>query len=121
MAAGLPFRLMNATINRPLRALVQSPLHRLVSDRIAVISYTGRRSGKQYTLPAFYRDKGAYLTVAVGWPDEKVWWHNFTGEGGPVDVVVKGRHLTGHAVATRNGTDDAVVRITLDNPELRSA
>jgi len=117
---GLRFRLMNASINRPLRTVLQSPLHPLASRRLALVTYTGRKSGRQFTIPVFYRDKGEYITVAVGWPDEKLWWRNLTGDGGPVDVVVKGRHLTGHAVATRKGTDDAVVRITLDNPGLRS-
>lgn len=108
------FRLMDATINRGLRTILQTPLHPLASRNIALITYTGRKSGERYTIPVFYRDKGDRITIAVGWPDEKVWWRNLTGEGGPVDLVVRGRHVTGHAVATRNGTDDAVVRVTLD-------
>ena len=112
--SSLPFRIMNATVNRGLRGLLQTPLHPLASRQIALVTYTGRNSGQQYTIPVFYRDKGDYITIAVGWPDDKVWWKNLTGEGGPVDLVVRGRHLTGHAVATRKGTDDAVVRVTLD-------
>lgn len=117
MASGAPFRFMNRFVNRGLKALLRSPLHPLASGRVALLTYTGRRSGRTYTLPVFYRDKGDRITVAVGWADRKVWWRNLTGEGGPVDLLVRGDHLTGHATATRRGDQDPIVSIELDSPE----
>lgn len=117
MAARTPFRIMNRTINRGLAALLRSPLHRVASGRVALLTYTGRRSGRQYTIPVFYRDKGDRVTVAVGWPDRKVWWRNLTGAGGAVTVRVRGEERSGHAVASRDGEQDAVVRVELDSPE----
>jgi len=106
---------MNHTVNPALRALLRSPLHRLASKRIALITYTGRKSGREYTIPAFYRDKGDEITIAVGWPERKVWWRNLTGDGGDVHLVVRGQDLAGHAVATRDAARDALVRVRVES------
>jgi hypothetical protein len=111
-----PFRTMNRTINPLLRRVLRSPLHGLASGRLALITYTGRKSGREYTIPTFYRDRGDEVTIAVGWPDRKVWWRNLTGEGGPVRLVVRGRELQGHAIATRDPGRDALVRIRVESP-----
>jgi hypothetical protein len=115
MQARAPFLVMNRTVNPALRAILRSPVHRLASDRFALITYTGRGSGRQYTIPVFYRDKGDEVTIAVGWPDSKVWWRNLTGEGGPVRLIVRGRELRGHAIATRDAGRDALVRVRIES------
>lgn len=117
MADRTPFRIMNRTVNRLLRALLRSPLHAIASGRIALLTYTGRRSGREYTLPVLYHDDGGEISVTVNWPDRKVWWRNLTGEGGRVGLLVRGEQLTGHAVATRDGEQDPIVRIELDDAE----
>jgi hypothetical protein len=106
---------MNRTVNPALRLLLRSPLHPLASGRLALITYTGRRSGRQYTIPVLYRDKGNEVTIAVGWPERKVWWRNLTGDGGSVRLVVRGRELRGHAVATKEPGRDALVRVRVDS------
>jgi hypothetical protein len=106
---------MNRTVNRVLKALLRSRAHRLVSGRFALITYTGRKSGREYTIPSFYRDKGDQITIAVGWPDQKVWWRNLRGEGAPVTLVVRGQTVKGHAVATREGERDALVRVRVES------
>ena len=106
---------MNRAFNPVLRAVLRSPLHGLASRRVALVTYTGRKSGREYTIPTFYRDKGDEVTIAVGWPDRKVWWRNLTGEGAPVRLVVRGRVLRGHAVATREPGRDALVRVRVES------
>jgi hypothetical protein len=106
---------MNRTVNPVLRRVLRSPAHRLVSGRVALITYTGRKTGRQHTIPVFYRDKGGEVTIAVGWPERKVWWRNLTGEGGPVRLVVQGQELNGHAVATRDPGRDALVRVRVES------
>jgi hypothetical protein len=108
------FQAMNRTVNPLLRGILRSPIHRLASNRLALITYTGRRSGRQYTIPVFYRDKDDEVTIAVGWPDRKVWWRNLTGDGGPVSLVVRGQKLRGHAIATRDAGRDALVRVRVE-------
>ncbi|MBW3663714.1 MAG: nitroreductase family deazaflavin-dependent oxidoreductase [Actinobacteria bacterium] len=115
MPSRTPFKIMNRTVNHLLHGLLRSPLHRLISGKVALLSYGGRRTGRRYTIPVFYRDKGERITVAVGWPDRKVWWRNLTGAGAPVQLVVRGEEVSGHAVATREGDEDAIVRIDLDD------
>ena len=106
---------MNRIVNPVLRTILRFPIHRLASGRVALITYTGRRSGREYTIPCFYRDKGGEVTIAVGWPDRKVWWRNLTGDGGPVHLLVQGRELRGHAIATRDAGRDALVRVRVES------
>jgi hypothetical protein len=115
MRSRVPFLVMNRAVNPVLRTVLQSPAHKLASARFALITYTGRRSGREYTIPVFYRDKGDEVTIAVGWPDRKVWWRNLTGEGGRVRLIVQGHELRGHAVATREAGRDALVRVAVDS------
>ncbi len=106
---------MNHTVNPVLRAVLRSPVHRLASGRVALITYTGRISGREYTIPAFYRDKGDEITIAVGWPERKVWWRNLTGDGAEVRLVVRGQEVVGHAIATRDAGRDALVRVRVES------
>jgi hypothetical protein len=107
------FAILNRAINPLVRLLIRSPLHWLASRRLALITYTGRRSGRRYTIPVGYQMVDLQVTIAVGSPDHKVWWRSLTGTGAPVDMVVRGRRRTGHAVATRAG-EQALVRVALD-------
>jgi hypothetical protein len=115
MAGRGPFRVMNRTVNPALGMVLRSPAHGLASGRLALITYTGRRSGREHTIPVLYRDKGEEVTIAVGWPERKVWWRNLTGEGGPVRLLIRGRTLRGHAVATREAGRDALVRVRVES------
>jgi F420H(2)-dependent quinone reductase len=110
-----PFLAVNRVVNPVLRAILTSPIHGLASGRVALITFTGRRSGREYTIPCFYRDKGDEVTIPVGWPDRKVWWHNLTGDGGPVRLLIQGQELRGHAIATRDGGRDALVRVRVES------
>jgi hypothetical protein len=83
---------------------VVSPLAR--SGRLGPmteISYTGRRSGKEFRLPVAYFPEGEGGVIRVEMPDQKKWWRNFTGAGGPLRVLVGGVERTGHGVAVRDG------------------
>jgi hypothetical protein len=83
-------------INPVLRVLLRSPLHRLVSDRVMLITYTGRRTGRQYTTPVFYHEAAGRVWVKVGQPERKRWWRNLRG-GGTVTIDLRGRRSTGGA------------------------
>jgi hypothetical protein len=115
MRSRVPFLVMNRTVNPALRTVLRSPAHRLASSRFALITYAGRRSGREYTIPVLYRDTRDEVTIDVGWPDRKVWWRNLTGEGGPVRLVVRGQELRGHAVATHEAGRDALVRVRVES------
>ncbi len=45
-------------VNRVVRPLLRSPLHPLLSRRLMLLSYTGRRSGRTFTIPVGYFPAG---------------------------------------------------------------
>ncbi len=53
-----------------------------------MITYTGRRSGRTFSIPVAYRRSGDDIEVAANLPDAKTWWRNFLGEGGPVTLTL---------------------------------
>jgi hypothetical protein len=108
------FAIVNRAINPLVKSLIRSPLHWPASRRLALITYTGRRSGRRYTIPVGYEMADLHVTITVGSPDRKVWWQSLTGTGAPVELVVRGRRRIGHAVATRAG-DHVVVHVALDD------
>ncbi|MET0510812.1 MAG: hypothetical protein ABW135_03910 [Thermoleophilaceae bacterium] len=96
-----------------MRWLLLSRLHWLASRRLALITYTGRRSGRRYSIPVGYRMAGLEVTIRVGAPQRKVWWRSLTGTWTPVELIIRGRRRSGHAVATRAG-GQAFVRVALE-------
>lgn len=108
-----PFTAMNRTINPVLQTLLRSPMHRPVSGRLALITYTGRRSGRQYTIPVLYRQQGNEVTIAVALPDRKVWWRNLQGEGARVLLHIRGQTRQGDATAARGADGTVTVRVGL--------
>jgi deazaflavin-dependent oxidoreductase (nitroreductase family) len=93
--------------NSMMTAVLRSPLHRIMSRSLLVLTYTGRRSGKEYSFPLQYLEDGATLVIWAGAPDGKTWWRNFeTPEA--VTVRLRGRDRTGKA----HLIDDAAQRTT---------
>lgn len=82
-----------------VRLLLRSPLHFVMSDSLLLLTYTGRKSGKRYTIPVSYRREGDEVTVFTN----HRWWKNLKG-GAPVQVEIKRVRRTGTAEAI---SDDA--------------
>jgi hypothetical protein len=74
--------------------ILRSPLHRLLDRRLAVLSYTGRRSGRRISLPVAYARDFDDLVVFVARHDDKQWWRSFR-DGWPVTVRLRGGDLAG--------------------------
>ncbi len=101
-------------INAPVAAVARSPRFAgLVNRNIAMLSYTGRRSGRSISIPVAYRRTGDEVTVNANLPETKTWWRNFLGDGGPVTLQLKGIERTGHAVATRDSEGRVTVTVRL--------
>jgi F420H(2)-dependent quinone reductase len=98
--------LNNHTGNRVVKAILSSPAHRMLSDRLIVLTVTGRRTGKQRTFPVAYRQEGDKLFLHVDWPERKVWWKNLIG-GAPVTVRLRGQVRHGRGV-TRGDVESGV-------------
>ena len=68
---------MNHVVDPVVRRLLRSPLHGLLSRSVLLVTYEGRRSGQEVTLPVQYRVEHATYVVTVGAPEAKQWWRNF--------------------------------------------
>ena len=108
-----PFALWNRTGNRAVAVLLRSPLHRLLSGQLALISVTGRRSGHSYTFPVGYRRAGDRVTIPVGWPARKVWWRNVRG-GARVRLRMGNEERSGLADVRGDERSGVIVEVQLD-------
>src|SRR3954447_7115833 len=98
--------------------LLRSPLHRLASGSLLLITYRGRSSGRGFTLPVMYAEREETLTIFVAHPEQKRWWGNLHG-GAKVEVRLRVRRLRGQAEVVE---DSAAVDTYLDRyPRARTA
>ncbi|MDH3724829.1 MAG: nitroreductase family deazaflavin-dependent oxidoreductase, partial [Thermoleophilia bacterium] len=111
MKRSLQRALRRRLANPIVRATLRSRLHRLLSGALILVTYTGRRSAREFTIPVMYVQTGARLVVFVGDAEHKQWWRNLRG-GAPVEVQLRGSRHRGHAVAVRGsaGELDAPLR-----------
>jgi deazaflavin-dependent oxidoreductase (nitroreductase family) len=93
-------------VNPVMKAILRSPLHGLVSSGMMLLSFTGRKSGKQFTTPVSYVYQGDDLLVIS--LEERKWWRNMQG-GAPVKLRLQGEDVAATATAY---TDDDTVRET---------
>ncbi|WP_202918966.1 nitroreductase/quinone reductase family protein [Saccharothrix deserti] len=75
-------------INRVIRPLLASPLHGIVSKRLMLLTYTGRKSGRRITIPVGYFDwePGAVLAMS----STSTWMANLR-TGPTVRLRIRGR------------------------------
>lgn len=79
-------------VNPTMAALLRSPLHRLLSNAMMLLSFQGRGTGKRYTIPVGYLRQGNRLFLFC----HSGWWKNFRG-GAPVAVRLRGQMVRGTA------------------------
>jgi F420H(2)-dependent quinone reductase len=99
-----------------VRAVLNSPLHSLLSRNLALITVVGRRSGDHYTIPVGYRRDGDRVGVEVGWPQRKVWWRNLVGRG-DVRMRIGGWDYAGRAETRGDERSGVTVDVQLDPVE----
>jgi deazaflavin-dependent oxidoreductase (nitroreductase family) len=96
-------------VNPVLAALLRSPLHRLVSKNLMLLTVTGRKTGRTYALPVgrYESPDGTFVLSAGG-----NWRHNLRG-GAAVRVTLDGREHAAHAVLEEDADRTAEVFKTL--------
>jgi F420H(2)-dependent quinone reductase len=90
-------------VNKVLRSLrdgfvagvLRSPLHRLLSGSLLLVSFRGRRTGQEHTRPVMFAEDERGLIIFVGHAEQKVWWRNLI-ERAPVRVRLRGLELEGY-------------------------
>ena len=98
--------------NTLIQAVLRSPVHRLLSGMTIELSYTGRRTRRQYSLPVQYARDGQRLVVVPQGAGSKTWWRNFL-TAQPVRVRLRGRLVDGvaHVVHPEDPAYDEVRRL----------
>jgi hypothetical protein len=101
-------------LNAPVSAIARSRrFGGLVNRNVAIITYTGRRSGRTFSTPVAYRRSADYLEIDANLPDAKTWCCNFRGNGAPLTVRLGGSEHAGHAVARRDENGHVTVGVRL--------
>src|SRR5262245_50996523 len=90
-------------LNPAVAWLLRSPLHPLLDWGLMLVTITGRRSGRVYTIPVGYQREGDTLVVLVSKPARKQWWRNYH-ERRPIGVWLRGRAAHGHAAVVVPGS-----------------
>jgi hypothetical protein len=96
------FSITNDLANGILIRALKSKAGRRLGKRLAVLEYTGRRSGMPYQLVTHSVVAGGTVRIRVGMPQRKTWWRNFQSAH-PVRLWLAGEsHLaTGHVERDR--------------------
>jgi hypothetical protein len=87
----------NKIANPVVRLILRSRFHRWMSASVLLITYRGRKSGKEFTLPVNYARDGHFIYIVPGMPERKSWWRNFR-EMTPVRLTLRGEVLSGNGV-----------------------
>ena len=98
------FAVPNRLANPLLRRVLRSPLGARAGRRLAVLRYTGRRTGQRHELVVQYARDGTTVWVLVGAADRKTWWRNLV-EPAQVELWLAGEHLRARALAVPGDAD----------------
>lgn len=76
------------SVNTFVKFILRSPVHGLISKNILLITYTGRRSGKMYTIPVGYSQNDGRVIIFT----HHSWWKNLSG-GSAVTLTLRDREV----------------------------
>jgi deazaflavin-dependent oxidoreductase (nitroreductase family) len=84
-------------------AVLRSPVHWLLSPGLMLVTVTGRRSGRRYTIPVGYHRLDDCIVVLVAEARSKQWWRNYRTPG-DVELRLRGKTLRATARALAPGS-----------------
>lgn len=81
-------------LNPIMKGVLVSPFHSLISKRIMILKFTGRKTGRAFATPVSYCREGdsVYCFTHAGW------WKNFKG-GAEVGMLIQGQEYKGTAIS----------------------
>ena len=107
-------------VNPIVKVLLRSPLHRLVSKHLMLITFEGRKTGRTYSVVVGRHELDGRLVVPTGTTGRR-WRLNFRG-GAPVVVTIGGRRLHGRGELVEDSEEVARLhRQLLDRLGLKNA
>ncbi len=103
-----PPRPIRILVNAIVTAILRSRWHGIRSNRLLLLTFTGRKSGKAFTTPMRYVQEGDTVQMTVVYP----WWKNLIGQP-TVRVLLRGDMRTGTAEVFPEKDGEVVVKIHL--------
>jgi hypothetical protein len=85
--------------------ILRSRFHWLLSSGLLLLTVTGRKSGRRYTIPVGYHEADGAIIVFVGEPATKKWWRNYRTPA-PVELLHRSRRIAGIARVISNDEPD---------------
>ena len=79
--------------------VLRSPLHGILSKGMMLITVTGRKTGKKYTLPVEYFEADGFLWIVTS--RDRTWWRNLQN-GAEVELLLKNQPLNAYASLVTN-------------------
>jgi len=103
-----PPRPVRILVNALATTILRSSGHGIRSNRLLLLTFTGRKSGKEFTTPMRYIQEGETLLLKVVYP----WWKNLVDEAS-VRVLLRGNMRIGIAEVLPESNGEVVVKIHL--------
>jgi len=97
-----------------IRWMLGSRAHRMMSGRLMLLSFTGRRTGRLYTTPVSYVREGTDLLV----PGGGAWWKNLTSSTARVRLQGSWRVVTPEVVREPAAISEVLGRMLAVNPAI---
>lgn len=91
-------------MNFLVKPLLRSPFHWLLSSSVALIRFTGRKSGKTFETPVAFTKFGDEFLICLTETRNRQWWRNYR-EPWPMSLKHKNRWLQGKARWLEPGSD----------------
>jgi hypothetical protein len=91
---------LSMRMNGAVSAILRSPFHWPLSAGLMLITVTGRKTGRVYTIPVGYQEVDGAIVILVGEAPNKVWWRNYVTPA-PMGLRVRGKSLEGIAEVLR--------------------
>lgn len=100
--------------NPMTRWMLAGPFHIVMSRRLLLVAFTGRKTGRSYVTPVSYVLAGSSLLI----PGGGAWWKNLGS--GPVRVRLRGRwsSVTPEVIREPQALSDTLGRMMAANPAL---
>jgi hypothetical protein len=92
-----------------VRVVLESRAHSLLSGRLVLLAYRGRRSGRPFRIPLRYAEmeSGGLVAVAVR-PERKQWWRAFSGAN-RATLRLRGAQIEARGLVVEGAARDAAI------------
>ncbi len=87
----------NHLVNPILVHVLRRSWGRRIGRHLAILAYTGRRSGRRHELVVQYAREGKQVWIVPGKSQRKTWWRNFNSTSS-VELRLAGEDFQGRAV-----------------------